>query len=185
MNRRKILIIAIVLALAAITATGSVAYFTAQDKAHNVIASGAVEIAVKEWADEERTEEFPDTPITGVLPGMDVTKIVEVESTGAEAWIRIKAEIAIALTGTGTPDTSLVVLDIDTENWTENDGWYYYKEALKDGAVTKPLFTKVTFSEKMSNEYMDSTVTVDITAQAVQTANNGASALEAAGWPAE
>jgi len=37
----------------------------------------------------------------------------------------------------------------------------------------------------MGNEYRDAKATVDVLAQAVQTANNGASALEAKGWPAE
>ena len=37
----------------------------------------------------------------------------------------------------------------------------------------------------MTNEYQNCTVEVIVKAQGVQTANNGSSALEAAGWPAE
>ena len=36
----------------------------------------------------------------------------------------------------------------------------------------------------MGNEYQNATATVDVIAQAVQTANNGTSAADAAGWPA-
>ena len=36
----------------------------------------------------------------------------------------------------------------------------------------------------MGNEYQNAAATVDISAQAVQTANNGTSALTASGWPA-
>ena len=35
----------------------------------------------------------------------------------------------------------------------------------------------------MGNEYQNAEATVDVTAQAVQTANNGDSALTAKGWP--
>ncbi len=58
MNKRRILILAIVVMLAAILATGTAAYFTAEDKAHTVVASGNVKIAVNEWADLEKTKEF-------------------------------------------------------------------------------------------------------------------------------
>jgi len=37
----------------------------------------------------------------------------------------------------------------------------------------------------MGNEYQNCTVSVDVSAQAVQVANNGADVLEAKGWPAE
>ena len=36
----------------------------------------------------------------------------------------------------------------------------------------------------MSNEYQYSTAAIDVKADAVQTANNGETALDAAGWPA-
>ena len=35
----------------------------------------------------------------------------------------------------------------------------------------------------MGNEYQNATATVDVLAQAVQTANNGESVMEAQGWP--
>ena len=190
MNKKKskLLLIALVVICIASLSLGTIAYFTAEDKAHNAISSGAVEIAVREWADEERTEEYPDEPITGVMPGTGVTKIVEVENTGgAGAWARIKADMSIELAEgvTAEVDISLIELDIATDKWTLKDGWYYYNEELESGDTTDPLFTMVTFSEKMGNDYMDCTVIIDITAQAVQSAHNGSTALEAAGWPAE
>ena len=35
----------------------------------------------------------------------------------------------------------------------------------------------------MGNEYQNATATVDVFAQAVQTANNGATVMAAQGWP--
>jgi len=48
------------------------------------------------------------------------------------------------------------------------------------------LFWEVVFSGvNMTNEYQNCTIEIDVDAQAVQTANNGSSVLEAAGWSAE
>ncbi len=189
MNTKKIIIAVIVLALVIAASVGTtLAYFTAQDRAHNYIVSGSVKIEVQEWADEEKTVSFPEEGIDGAMPGDHITKIVEVTNKGSgDAWVRIKVDKTIELAeGTeGTPDTSLVELDIDTEHWTEEDGWYYYNAALEAGETTAPLFTSVTFDADMGNTYQNCTVSVDIAAQAVQTANNGSTALEAAGWPEE
>ena len=54
---------------------------------------------------------------------------------------------------------------------------------LKPGEVTAPIFTAVTFNANMGNEYQNATATVDVFAQAVQTANNGATVMDAQGWP--
>ena len=188
-TKKKIIIAVIVLALVIAASVGTtLAYFTAQDKAHNYIVSGSVKIEVQEWADEEKTVSFPEEGIDGAMPGDKITKIVEITNKGSgDAWVRIRVDKTIELAeGTeGTPDTSLVKLDIDTENWTEKDGWYYYNATLKAGETTAPLFTSVTFDADMGNMYQNCTASVDIAAQAVQTANNGSTALEAAGWPAE
>lgn len=180
--KRKLLILSALAICIAMLVTGTLAYFTAEGKAHNVITTGGVEIAVQEWADEEKTKPFED--LTGIMPGMTVTKIAEIKNTGAsDAWVRVKVEKSIKLQGEGTPDTGLVELTLNTTDWTEKDGYYYYKEALKPGEVTAPIFTAVTFKPDMGNEYQNATATVDVTAQAVQTANNGDAVMNAQGWP--
>ena len=45
------------------------------------------------------------------------------------------------------------------------------------------IFTAVTFKPDMGNEYQNATATVDVSAQAVQTANNGDTVMDAKGWP--
>ena len=42
---------------------------------------------------------------------------------------------------------------------------------------------EVRFSAEMGNAYQNCTANVVISAQAVQTANNGDTVMEAAGWP--
>ena len=181
--KKKLLILSLAAICLAITAIGTLAYFTSEGTAHNVITTGGVEITVQEWADEEKTKPFED--LTGVMPNTTVTKIAEVKNTGAsDAWVRVKVEKAIKLTGDGIPDVSMVQLDVNTTDWTEKDGYYYYTKVLKPGEVTAPIFTAVTFKPDMGNEYQNATATVDVTAQAVQTANNGATVMDAQGWPA-
>ena len=180
--KKKLLILSLAAICLAITAIGTLAYFTSEGTAHNVITTGGVEIAVQEWADEEKTKPFEN--LTGVMPNTTVTKIAEIKNTGASAaWIRVKVEKSIKLQGDGTPDTGLVELALNTADWTEKDGYYYYTKALKPGEVTAPVFTAVTFNATMGNEYQNATATVDVAAQAVQTANNGATVMDAQGWP--
>lgn len=52
--KRKILILSVLAICIATLAAGTIAFFTAEGKAHNVITTGGVEIAVQEWADDEK-----------------------------------------------------------------------------------------------------------------------------------
>lgn len=170
--KRKLLVISLVVICAAILAAGTLAYFNAEGTAHNV----------QEWADAEKTQPFED--LEGIMPGATVTKIAEVKNTGAsDAWIRVSVTKRIELKGEGEANPELVELALNKTDWTEKDGFYYYNRVLKPGEVTEPIFTAVTFKSDMGNEYQNATATVDIAAQAVQSANNGKNALEAAGWP--
>ena len=180
--KRKLLILSVLAICIATLAAGTLAYFTSEGKAHNVITTGGVEITVQEWADENKQTPFED--LEGIMPGMTVTKIAEIKNTGAsDAWIRVLITKNIKLQGEGTPDTGLVELTLNTADWTEKDGYYYYSKPLKPGEVTAPIFTAVTFKPDMGNEYQNATATVDVSAQAVQTANNGDTVMDAKGWP--
>ena len=160
--KRKLLILSVLAICLSTLAAGTLAYFTAEDKAHNVITTGGIDITVQEWADAEKTRPFQD--LAGVMPNTTVTKIAEVRNTGGA-------------------EAGLVELTRNTADWTEKDGYYYYTKALKPGEVTAPIFTAVTFKADMGNEYQNATATVDVSAQAVQTANNGATVMDAQGWP--
>ncbi len=181
--KRKILILSVLAICIAIVAAGSLAYFTSEGTAHNVITSGGVKIAVQEWADEAKTTPFED--LTGVMPNTAVTKIAEVKNTGAsDAWVRVLITKNIELSGDGEVDPDMIELGLNTTDWTlGTDGYYYYNKVLKPGETTEPVLSTVTFKSTMGNEYQNATVTVDVSAQAVQTANNGTTAIDAKGWP--
>ena len=181
--KRKVLILSVLAILLAILAANTLAYFTADTAAHNVITTGNVDIALNEWVNEERTEKFEDK--TGVMPGAEVTKIVEVENIGAgTAWVRVQVVLDVYAEGGKEqlpPDP--VTLDFNETDWKYFDGYYYYNYPLDPGETTEPLFTSVAFDDQMGNEYQNSTAHVDVNAYAVQSANNGEDVLSANGWP--
>jgi len=184
--KKKIAIVALFVALVAMSVGGTLAYFTADTTATNVITAGNIEIDLVEMEKTENGELVPFENKDGVMPGDVISKIVTVVNTGDNpAYIRIQMEKAITLAEgkNGDIDPSLVSCNINTADWTEKDGYFYYNKPLAAGEETTPLFNEVTFSSKMDNLYQGCKAEIDVFAQAVQVANNGASALEAAGWP--
>lgn len=190
---KKLAVTAIALALTATAATaGTIAYFTDAGTAHNIITSGTIDIEVVEKTldDNGKEQDYPEEAIEGIMPGATVSKIVRVENKGTSpAHIRVKVDTTVTLAD-GTDDAEgvqYVTYAVNTANWTEKDGYYYYNTSLAAGETTEPLFEEVTFAVTMGNKYQNSTAEIDVQAYATQTANNGATPLEAApeSWPAE
>ncbi len=183
---KKKLIMAALIALCLTAAVrGSLAYFTAEDRAENVITAGNVKIAIRETMETEDGKIVPWETQEDVTPGTTVSKIVKVENTGTNAaWVRVRVEPAVVREDGSAGDPSLLTLaGLDTVRWTERDGYWYYGRALGAGETTEELFTGVVFDPRMDDSYRNSTATVTVYVEATQTANNGASVFEAAGWP--
>ena len=178
--KKRFLICALLVLVLGFTVNGTMAYFTGWDTAHNVITSGSVDIELVEKTAEGK--DFED--VEGVMPGQAVSKIVYVTNTGAsDAFVRIKLELKVDLEGEGEVNPAHIQLNLNTDDWTEKDGYYYYNGILAPGKSTEPLFTEVTFSGEMGNVYQNSVTSLDVQAYATQVANNGDSALTAQGWP--
>ena len=191
--RKKVLLAAAVAICLAVGTSGTLAYFTSENTAHNVITSGGVNIEVVEKTQDKNGAlvDFPKEGMKGVMPGTDVSKIVSVKNTGeSEAWIRVQVESKIkAADGADLPLTIEKVGSVMTYTvgggWSlGEDGYYYYTKPVAAGETTDILFDTVTFAPQMGNEYQNCTANIEISAQAVQTANNGTTVLEAKGWPA-
>lgn len=182
-TRKKIMVVAAIVCCAMILAAGTLAYFTAEETAYNVITTGKLAMLLH----DETTGgvPFPEEGIDNVVPGDKVDKLVAVENTGSvDFYTRVSIEKIIkAADGETELNFNHITLNINTKDWTEKDGYYYYNKAVKPGETTEPLFTTVTFGGALGNEYMNAHVEVNVSAQAVQSKNNGDSALEAAGWP--
>ena len=67
------------------------------------------------------------------------------------------------------------------------DGWIYYTEVLQPGEFSAPVFTEVEIvGAAVDKSYIGKTLTLTVSAQAVQSENNPADfPWEATGWPAE
>ena len=119
--KRKFLILSVLAILIAILAANTLAYFTADTKAHNVITSGGVDIVLNEWANEDRTEPFEDR--TGIMPGTEVTKIVEISNTGtAPVWVRAQVQLDVCGADEESLPPEYVSLDFNETDWTYSDG---------------------------------------------------------------
>ena len=182
--KKRMLTAALALCCLAVLATGTLAYFTAEETAQNVITMGSLKMELVELNEEGK----PWTNVENIVPGMEVTKKAYVENNGSVYfYTRVMiTKTFVPAQGEEKPElnTKLVRLDINEKYWEPgNDGFYYYKEPVAPDGETEPLFTTVTFSTKMGNEYQNVKVIIDLDAQAVQSRNNGESALEATGWP--
>jgi len=105
--KKKILAIALAVALLAIVVSGSLAYFTAQDKVTNTFTVGSVKIEIyeNEEATEEDVIEFGKlVPVVNTADPADdesyLEKVVDVKNIGNnDAYIRTHIAIPTALVG--------------------------------------------------------------------------------------
>ena len=177
-SRRRVLTLALAVLMFALLAGGTLAYFTDEETAYNVITTGNLDMTLHE--DMADGKPFPKDGYIGAMPGESVDKKVYISNDGSVGmYVRIAVQTSIS------PDTlslDCVSIDWNTTDWTEQGGYYYYNSELKPGDNTAPLFTKVSFDAHMPNEYQSCKVNVTVKAQSVQSRNNGDSALTAAGW---
>ena len=91
LTKKKIISLAVVIALFAIAAMGTLAYFTDSDTAHNVITTGKIDITLNDKTIEAGVMvDFPPKGVIGVMPTQTVDKIVSVTNSGVnDAWVRI------------------------------------------------------------------------------------------------
>ena len=196
--KKKVFSLALVVCcLSVFIASSTLAYFTKEDTATNVITTGKIDVTVVETTlidgEELPYEEILEDGKLAVMPATVVSKIVKVEGQPecADAYIRVKVDVAIELAndtdGDFSPNLDLIIIGFNEDDWTLKDGWYYYNGTIKAGEKTKQLFDTVTFSPDMGNEYQNSTATIAITAQAVQVKNNpipdGGSVTDIIVWP--
>ena len=187
--KKKLLVVSLIVICFTLIAGSTLAYFTAEDTAHNVFTSGGVDITVEEWqeVDGDMVPYPEDEPIE-IMPGDVVSKIPTVKSTDEDVYVRVALDIVVkdaegnVMQLSDAEIAEIISLDLNTFNWVEKDpadGYYYYNETVGGGAATEPLFSEVTFATTMDNVFQHCTVEIDVLAEAVQAKNNGTSALDA------
>lgn len=203
LTKQKIVSLAVVVALFAVAAMGTLAYFTDTATARNVITTGKIQITLNDKTVQSGVlVDFPEDGVFGIMPGVDVDKIVSVTNDSAvEAYVRVRLEMSIndkkgeslPLVFTDCNQVSTPAMKpnyINGESWIlGSDGCWYYSRALNAGETTDILFDKVSFAEELGNEYQNSTAIVLVTAEAVQVANNPVPAdgtvEDVLGWPSD
>ena len=182
--------------VAALGVGATLAYFTDQESATNVITMGHADVDL----DEPNFEE--DKEIEDVKPGDVITKdpTVTVATDSLDVYVRFRVSFT-GLTQTQindlmskNADGNYNYLNIDTSDWTEvynsteNVYYFYYVGGDENGKLTAgdvvTLFGTVTIPEKWGNEIAGKTFNIVVGADAVQADNftPGVNADGVYGW---
>ena len=180
-QKAKLLLVALAAILMTVLTQPSLAYYTTIGIATNVVTSGEIKLKI-----HEKTADGSDFPADGVyiIPGDIVSKQVSVENVCDHPFY-LRVKLVSGSTNQELNPEECLKMNIDTENWTYVDGFYYYNHILRAGEITSALFTEVEIvGSKVDQTFIGSTLSLTVKAFAVQSENNRAEyPWEAAGWP--
>ena len=158
---------AAVAAAAFLGIAGTYGLFSDTLKVSNHIATGDVNIGVKEYAKKGNSESTYKAPSV-VTPGEQISKIPRITNYGMSCWIRARIGYENSNSGLeGLSDSQILGMD---KNWVKRGEYYYYTQPLKRKGHTD-LFQAVTFPEKWTEEHAGQELGVTIQAEAIQAAN--------------
>lgn len=181
--KARLLLIALAAILITVLTQPTLAYYTYMGKATNVVTSGNIELAI-----HEKTADGSDFPSEGVyvIPGDIVSKRVYVGNV-CEHPFYLRVSLVASSTNEALTPEDCMKLDINTQNWTFQDGYYYYNRVLQPGEVTEDLFSQVEIvGSRVDQTHVGSMLGLTVNAYAVQSENNPAEfPWDAAGWPAD
>ena len=181
--KAKLLLIALLAILLTILTQPPRKYYSTVGTATNVVTLGGVSLKI-----HEKTADGSDFPAQGVyvIPGDIVSKEVSVENVcGYPFYLRVK--LIKGIDGAALSYEDCMKLNLNTTDWTLQNGYYYYNKPLDPGQITEPIFTEVEIvGSKVDNSYIGSTLQLTVSAYAVQSDNNPAEhPWDASGWPAD
>ena len=194
--KNKILLLAVIVICFTIATSGTLAYFTFENKAHSVVTTGEVETSAIGKLNNGSSSVEHNAIITGVMPDDYVAKEVIVTNTGkTSTWLRVKVSRSVLDKDNNPLPTKIAdtyeVADIlfNQSDWIYDSatGYYYYEKAVEPGESTEELFSGIHFAKEMGNEYQDSTIKVTVLIEAVQSDYNsipdGGDVTDTKGWP--
>ncbi len=197
MKKRMIAVVMAVCALAVLAIGSTFAFFTSKDSAGNTFTMGNVSINLTEISipnpDEnikggEVSEDAKSVVYTDAMPGDVFSKNPLVYNDGNNnAWIRVKLDVTSEDPDMAENVAALkqAIVDDMTENYewavkAEDDGYIYYTNIVEP-TVYIDLFETVTIPSTWGNEAADASFSIEISAEAVQSDNNGAT-WDTASW---
>lgn len=164
--KKKIISIALVVAMIAIIAAGSFAYFTDNEVKNNEFTVGKVDITLTEPNWETQGKIDADTVYAGEPLAKDPT--VTVADNSNPCFVRVKVENLDQFGSKGdiTYRTDYVTGKLG-ENWVEGEnGYFYYTKVLEAGQTTDALFDQVVMPTGLTGG--ENAEDIVVTAQAVQ-----------------
>ena len=186
MKRMKLRLVVIALAAMLVTlmSQGTLAYYSIIGTATNVVTSGDIRLVIHETTGDGTP--FPEDGVY-VLPGQIVSKRVSIENDCAHPfYLRVKLVNGVNREELSAEDCFSI--DLNKKNWTlREDGYIYYNTVLEAGQKTEPVFTEVQIvGSAVDNSYLGATLSLTVSAYAVQEENNPAeNPWDAVGWPSE
>ena len=181
--KTRLLLIAMAAILLTVLTQPALAFYTTIGKATNVVTSGNIRLKL-----HEKTADGSDFPEEGVyvIPGDLESKRVSVENVCDHPFY-LRVRLVSGTTNEALTPEDAMRIDFNTENWTFEDGYYYYNRVLEPSEMTEPLFTQVEIvGSRVDQTHIGSTLHLTVNAYAVQSENNPAEfPWDASGWPAE
>lgn len=182
-GRGRLALAALAAILVTVLTQPALAYYTTVGKTTNVVTSGGIELKI-----HEKTADGSDFPEEGVyvIPGDIVSKVVTVENVCDHPFY-LRVKLIGGTAGAALSPEDCLKVDIDAQNWTLRDGFYYYNGILLPGQTTPALFRQVEIvGSRVDQSHIGSTLSLTVNAYAVQSQNNPAQQpWDASGWPAE
>ena len=208
LNKKKVIALALVVCLIATLSMGSLAWFTDSDSVTNDFQIAGSEdqkpddvFSIDVWEKDDPTSNDKLDSITypAILPGDDLYKEVNIENTGAydqyvraivtvsdaNIWQQLHGEVYVPLNKIATDlnanfETYSIVYDMKANTLTYV---LYYNAILPfEGNDVVTLMTNVAIPEELDRYQaaaMAGGFVIDVVAEAVQTRNVGANAVEA------
>ena len=147
--------------------SGAYAVFSDSVTVKNHIATGDINISLKEYQKKNGKEIFYRNPIE-VLPGDFISKIPRITNQGMPCWIRTKISFQNNLEmkdGFGEKNIEGISRD-----WKKKGEYYYYTKPLKKGESVD-FFTGVSVPFFWTEDYSGQKLRIGIQADAIQVAN--------------
>ena len=147
--------------------SGAYAVFSDSVTVKNHIATGDINISLKEYQKKNGKEIFYRNPIE-VLPGDFISKIPRITNQGMPCWIRTKISFQNNLEmkdGFGEKNIEGISRD-----WKKKGEYYYYTKPLKKGESVD-FFTGVSVPFFWTEDYSGQKLRIGIQADAIQAAN--------------
>ncbi len=185
-DKKKLTIISLCLLLC-IGFFSSVAYLIRTIDTDNVITFGNLKLQLINKTLDSNGKEVDVDKLEEKLSAASLSRRIRVKNIcDNDMYVRVKVKLNGKKGDESFPVDVYADCNYNRADWQEKDGWWYYNSVLSSGKETENLLDTIEFNlNNLTSKYSGSKIIFNVEAQAVQSKNNGDSALNAEGWPEE